>query len=203
MDFDACWKRVREKTDMRKQTDLAAFLNISDNNVTKAKKRGRFPEGWAIKIANAHNLSTDWILSGKGPATRSYEELPEREIEGKGGGKDCLDVVFDLSKVVGNLAIKLKENEKKLKAREDANERFYFQLATVEQSEQGQNPEKLQIGHIEMKDFPFEKFAKYIIHFWKESDQTRKAWLSVEIAHLQKSMIDMFPEFQTLQQRDK
>ena len=66
MNFEHCWKRVREFTDLKKQTQLADFLEISSSNISEAKIKDRFPLVWAFKIAQAYDISTDWILTGEG-----------------------------------------------------------------------------------------------------------------------------------------
>ncbi|MCH7500905.1 MAG: helix-turn-helix domain-containing protein [Nitrospinae bacterium] len=67
MDFENCWHRVKQSTELKKQTQLAEFLEISSSNVSEAKVKDRFPLAWAFKIGQAHNIYTDWILTGKGP----------------------------------------------------------------------------------------------------------------------------------------
>ena len=67
MDFENCWNRVKQSTELKKQIQLAEFLEISSSNISEAKIKGRFPLAWAFKIGQANNICTDWILTGKGP----------------------------------------------------------------------------------------------------------------------------------------
>ncbi len=50
--------------------DLADFLDIKSSSVSGAKRRGVFPLEWAFKVAQGHNLSTDWLATGEGPMHR-------------------------------------------------------------------------------------------------------------------------------------
>jgi len=67
MDFLSVWERVKEKTKMVKLTQLADFVGVSQQFVSKKKKENSFPIEWAFKIAQQYNLSTDWLLTGKTP----------------------------------------------------------------------------------------------------------------------------------------
>jgi len=61
--LDRCYKA----TGWRKQKDLATFLGIKSPSISGAKERGSFPIDWAFRIAQAFNVSTDWLLTGKAP----------------------------------------------------------------------------------------------------------------------------------------
>lgn len=74
LSFQECWERVKEATDLKTKVALAEFLDITSGSVGGAKQRGTFPPAWAVKIAAAYNLNTDWILTGKGPKTLGVEE---------------------------------------------------------------------------------------------------------------------------------
>ena len=67
MDFASCWNRVKQSTELKKQTQLAELLKISNSNISEAKVKDRFPLAWAFKIGQAYHIYTDWILTGKGP----------------------------------------------------------------------------------------------------------------------------------------
>ena len=63
--FDDCWKRTRELTGWKTQTQLAEFLGIKTGPVSDAKRRRSFPLEWAFKIAQRYGATTDWIITGK------------------------------------------------------------------------------------------------------------------------------------------
>ncbi len=65
MGFADCWERVKQATRLRKQTELADFLNISSSNISEAKIKDRFPLHWAFKIGQQFELCTDWIMTGQ------------------------------------------------------------------------------------------------------------------------------------------
>jgi len=51
---------------LKKQSQLADFLEISSSNISEAKTKNRFPLHWAFKIAQAYQVSTDWLVTGVG-----------------------------------------------------------------------------------------------------------------------------------------
>ncbi|WP_028582393.1 helix-turn-helix domain-containing protein [Desulfogranum japonicum] len=65
MHFEDCWQRIKTATPIRYQRELAEIAQTVPSNITKAKQKGIFPPEWAFRIAQKHNLSTDWILTGK------------------------------------------------------------------------------------------------------------------------------------------
>lgn len=66
MRFDEVWTRISEATGWQKYGEMADFLEIKSQSVSGAKSRGTFPIEWAFKIAQGFDLSTDWLLTGKG-----------------------------------------------------------------------------------------------------------------------------------------
>lgn len=65
MNFDDVWNRICVHTGWHKYGEMADFLSVSAQAVSGAKNRGMFPIEWAFKIAQGHDLSTDWLLTGK------------------------------------------------------------------------------------------------------------------------------------------
>lgn len=47
--------------------DIAEFVGISHQYVSKKKKEDHFPVEWAFKIARKYRLLTEWIMTGEGP----------------------------------------------------------------------------------------------------------------------------------------
>ncbi len=78
MSFLECWERVRGIKGLETKSKMARFLGITTGSVGGARARGKFPSDWAIKIADAHNMNANWILTGKGPRLLGVEE--EKEI---------------------------------------------------------------------------------------------------------------------------
>lgn len=66
MGFGDSWNRVKQVTDLKKQSQLAGFLEISSSNISEAKIKDRFPLHWAFKIGQAYKVSTDWLVTGQG-----------------------------------------------------------------------------------------------------------------------------------------
>lgn len=95
LDFDSVWKRVRIATGLKTQTELAQWLGIKQSSVSGAKLRGLWPVEWAIRLAESHNISIDWLLTGKGAPFIDGAHLPDAPIYNKEG-----NVAFDLIPLV-------------------------------------------------------------------------------------------------------
>ena len=67
MNFNKIISRVRKETDIKTLTGLAEFIGTTQPHISKKKKENDFQANWAFKIAQKYNLSTDWIMTGKGP----------------------------------------------------------------------------------------------------------------------------------------
>ena len=95
MGFEDCWERVRQATDLKKQTQLAKFLDINPTSISGAKFRDTFPTDWAFKIGQNYKINSDWILTGEGAmkaeprmedgANQQYGR-DEKEVEPGGAG---------------------------------------------------------------------------------------------------------------------
>ncbi|MDL2272787.1 helix-turn-helix transcriptional regulator [Desulfovibrio sp. OttesenSCG-928-I05] len=61
-------RRLREKTDLATQMDIAAALGVNRSAITQAKKRDAVPQKWVLALSRSHGLSPDWLEFGKGPS---------------------------------------------------------------------------------------------------------------------------------------
>ena len=68
--FSEIWSRIRLETDLEKISELAILIETTPQYVSRKKKNNDFSVEWAFKIALKYNLSTDWIMTGKGPKRR-------------------------------------------------------------------------------------------------------------------------------------
>lgn len=64
--------RLLQGTGLRRDSQLAELLGVSPQAVSQARRKGRVPDGWVLRLASRFNLSTDWIYFGRGEA-RSAE----------------------------------------------------------------------------------------------------------------------------------
>jgi hypothetical protein len=65
--FEEIWGRIKAETEVKKLRDLAEEVGTIATSISRKKKNNDFPVEWAFKIAQKYNLSTDWIMTGKGP----------------------------------------------------------------------------------------------------------------------------------------
>lgn len=66
--FSEVWKRIAKETDIKSNTQLAKIIGKTQQAVSKKKLEGKeFPIDWAYWVAHEYNLSTKWLLTGKGP----------------------------------------------------------------------------------------------------------------------------------------
>lgn len=88
LSFDIVFTRVKESTDIKNMTQLAEFLEISQQYVSKKKRENIFPSKWATSISIEYDLSIDWILFGKSKGAeqkdilKDINEWYEEKIEG-------------------------------------------------------------------------------------------------------------------------
>ena len=81
--FEQVWERIKIGTGLSTQKDVADALSITQPPISDAKKRGLFPAEWALKIASAYNVSTDWLMTGEGAMQRD-SGVSERGLINKG-----------------------------------------------------------------------------------------------------------------------
>ncbi len=75
MNFERIWGRVKDNTEIRTFTELANLVGTTSQYVSRKKKEDDFLVIWAFAVAQKYGLSTDWIMTGKGP--KKLEELPQ------------------------------------------------------------------------------------------------------------------------------
>ncbi len=91
MCFVERWQRVKKRTNICKYNQLAKFLNVSQQYISKKKKENNFPIEWAYKIAEEYNLSTDWIMKGEAKQNKSKDDFfleLEKWAKETAGGED-------------------------------------------------------------------------------------------------------------------
>lgn len=65
--FEAVWARIKAETPLKTLVQLGELTETSHPTVSRKKKEGAFPVGWAFVVAGAFGLNTDWIMTGYGP----------------------------------------------------------------------------------------------------------------------------------------
>ncbi|WP_298067793.1 S24 family peptidase [uncultured Mailhella sp.] len=63
--------RLLQSAGLRRDSQLAELLGVSPQAVSQARRKGRIPDGWVLKVASRFGLSTDWIFFGKEPDAAS------------------------------------------------------------------------------------------------------------------------------------
>ncbi len=72
--------RLLQGAGLRRDSQLAELLGVSPQAVSQARRKGRIPDGWVLKVAAQFGLSTDWIFFGKGaPEEGAVPPAPSRE----------------------------------------------------------------------------------------------------------------------------
>ena len=67
MNFEEIWGRIKSRTDIKTFSELAKLLETTGPYISRKRKENDFPVIWAFVIAQKYDLSTDWIMTGKGP----------------------------------------------------------------------------------------------------------------------------------------
>ena len=65
--FSEVFDRIKQSTGVKNQSELAVLLGCTEMNISRAKKRGKIPAEWLIKLLRSHELIPDWIITGEGP----------------------------------------------------------------------------------------------------------------------------------------
>lgn len=74
MNFIEVWERITRETGIKNSAQLSEFIGVSQSAISQHKnKNNEFPIKWAFTIGEKYNLSTDWIMTGKGAKTRGGE----------------------------------------------------------------------------------------------------------------------------------
>lgn len=64
--FAAAWERIKSKTDIKNFNELGRVIGKTQPSISARKKAGDFPIEWAYLVAKEYNLSTEWLLTGRG-----------------------------------------------------------------------------------------------------------------------------------------
>ncbi len=67
-DSNAILDRLLSGAGLHRDAQLAAFLGVSPQAVSQARRKRKIPEGWVVKVARECNLSMDWLMFGRGSA---------------------------------------------------------------------------------------------------------------------------------------
>ena len=64
--FDGFLRRVFEAAGINNQNELARTLGLNRSAITQARKKGKVPETWLLKLFRQYALNPDWLEKGKG-----------------------------------------------------------------------------------------------------------------------------------------
>ncbi len=70
--------RLIQGAGLKRDSQLAALLGVTPQAVSQARRKGRIPDGWILKVASRFHLSTDWIFFG--PGTGDAKETSQAKI---------------------------------------------------------------------------------------------------------------------------
>ena len=97
--------RLLQGAGLRRDSQLAELLGVSPQAVSQARRKGRIPDGWVLKVASRFGLSTDWIFFGKEPdaasGSASHTDNEQRLAKGlsffgevPAGRRNAIDLVM-------------------------------------------------------------------------------------------------------------
>jgi hypothetical protein len=67
MIFEEIFDRIKKETGIKNISELAVFLGTTQPYVSKKKSIDNFSVKWAYQVAMEYGLSTEWIMTGRGP----------------------------------------------------------------------------------------------------------------------------------------
>ncbi|WPD22866.1 MAG: helix-turn-helix domain-containing protein [Candidatus Electrothrix scaldis] len=95
MNFSNVWERIQREAKIKNISQLAEIVGKTHQTISAKKAQGKeFPIEWAYLVAKKYNLSTDWILTGKG----------DKHVEGK--IEPSKKIIIRLEKWLENLTAK-------------------------------------------------------------------------------------------------
>ncbi len=78
--FNEAIKRIKQVTGKEKQKDLCAEIGITPQNYRIKERKEDFDANWAFRVSQKYGVSTDWILTGKGPKNFGEQEKPKNDF---------------------------------------------------------------------------------------------------------------------------
>lgn len=88
--------RMAEATGSKRETNLAAWLGVTPQSVSNAKKKGSIPPAWVMDVALKTAVSLDWLYFGEGQMQRGESASPLTSAVGglnKGILKNVIEVL--------------------------------------------------------------------------------------------------------------
>lgn len=83
--FSLVWDRIKIETPIKNLTKLAEAIGTTQQNVSRQKKEGTFPPGWAYAVGKQYGLLTEWIMTGEGSKRLSDNASTPDQKETHGG----------------------------------------------------------------------------------------------------------------------
>ena len=114
MKFLDVWDRIKKETPLKSFNELAALVETSQPNISRQKKEGVFPPGWAYAVGKQYGLLTEWIMTGEGPRRLSDSPItPDQESAPRGIIEEWVQEVREKEgndgRIVMELALEVKE----------------------------------------------------------------------------------------------
>jgi hypothetical protein len=75
---------------------LAEILSVSPQSVSDAKRKGRVPNAWVIKISYNYGVSLDWLLYGREPIHSDQKEIEIKLAEEEVLCSNCIKLLQQL-----------------------------------------------------------------------------------------------------------
>ena len=82
--------RLLQGAGLRRDSQLAELLGVSPQAVSQARRKGRIPDGWVLKVAEKFGLSTDWIFFGREPRQAGADAAADGAREAQAGKEEAL-----------------------------------------------------------------------------------------------------------------
>lgn len=75
MDADGILQRMITSIGGKTQADLGKALGVAQASISDAKRKGKIPSEWFLKLSARNGLNPNWLLTGKGPMS-----IPEENV---------------------------------------------------------------------------------------------------------------------------
>lgn len=80
MDAEQILDRMIRAIGVKNQSELGKVLGVSQTSISEAKRKGRVPAEWLLRLATEKKLNPNWLLTGQGAILISERETIDAEL---------------------------------------------------------------------------------------------------------------------------
>ncbi len=91
---DDILERIKIALDVKTQTELARLLDVGKQSITDAKKRGRIPADWLMRLGRLKDVNPVWLETGQGSPHLQNENNSANDLKESSGQYHANDFIY-------------------------------------------------------------------------------------------------------------